>query len=89
LLKEVHTLHKIRNDIQHDSRVPSDDDISRQRYTIRRLFDEVCFTVFEIDKAFNEKRYNHCVLFSNFIINYHIDYIALSIKRSIKLLIGW
>lgn len=47
LLKEIESLHKMRNDVQHDTRIPSDDDVSRYSFLPRYLLDEICATVFD------------------------------------------
>ena len=96
LLKEIESLHKMRNDMQHDTRIPSDDDISRYTLIPRYLLDEISVTVFdskitfesisltsivnskvekiiitELDKAFEIKRFDLCVYFANYLIDYH------------------
>ncbi len=104
-MKEIESLHKTRNDVQHDSKIPSDDDLSRYIFTTMYLLDEICATVFEnkvtfetislafiiqseiekiilyeMDKAIESKRYGHCVLFAEFVINYHKGLIQKKIQ---------
>jgi len=46
-IDEVASLHKLRNDVQHHSSIPSEQEVSRHKTTIRLFFDEVCQKVYE------------------------------------------
>lgn len=71
LLREIESLHKIRNDVQHDSRIPSDDDVSRFTITVKYLLDEICATIF-----LNQVTFESISL--TFIIDSQIERIILS-----------
>jgi hypothetical protein len=44
---EVVSLHKLRNDVQHQGNIPSEQEVSRHKTTIRLFFDEVCQKVYD------------------------------------------
>lgn len=46
-IDEVVSLHKLRNDVQHHSNIPSEQEVSRHKTTIRLFFDEVCQKIYE------------------------------------------
>jgi hypothetical protein len=46
-IDEIVSLHKLRNGVQHDSNIPSEQEVSRHKTTIRLFFDEVCQKVYE------------------------------------------
>lgn len=46
-LSEVLSLHKLRNDVQHHSLIPSKQEVARHVITVRSFFDEICSKVYE------------------------------------------
>lgn len=46
-IDEVVSLHKLRNDVQHHGNIPSEQEVSRHKTTIRLFFDEVCQKIYE------------------------------------------
>jgi hypothetical protein len=46
-IDEVISLHKLRNDVQHHGNIPSEQEVSRHKTTIRLFFDEVCQKVYD------------------------------------------
>jgi len=44
---EALSLHKLRNDVQHQSQIPSQHDVERHVITARFFFDEVCLKVYD------------------------------------------
>jgi hypothetical protein len=53
-IDEVYSLHKLRNDVQHHSNIPSEQEVSRHKTTIRLFFDEVC-----------QKAYDNTILYDD------------------------
>lgn len=71
LIKEIESLHKTRNDVQHDCRIPSDDDLSRYTHTIKYLIDEICDSIFDNKVTFD-------IISLTFIVNSEIEKIIFS-----------
>jgi len=46
-LDEVSALHKLRNDVQHQSVIPSEHEVSRHEINVRLFFEEVCKDVYD------------------------------------------
>lgn len=44
---EVLSLHKLRNDVQHHSLIPSYEEVRRHLITVRSFFDEVCLKAYD------------------------------------------
>jgi len=53
-LDEIVSLHKLRNDVQHQSVIPSEQEVSRHKITARLFFDEVCRNVYSGVISFDE-----------------------------------
>lgn len=53
-LDEIVSLHKLRNDVQHQSLIPSEQEVSRHQTTLRLFFDEVCKNVYDGAISFGE-----------------------------------
>src|SRR6266851_2425099 len=53
LLSAIQDLHKLRNNVQHHGMVPSPQDITRHRNTIRYFFDEVCDVIYDGEIAYD------------------------------------
>jgi hypothetical protein len=51
---EVVSLHKLRNDVQHHSNIPSEQEVSRHKTTIRLFFDEVCQIVYDSGISYDD-----------------------------------
>ena len=41
-LQEVKNLHELRNNVQHNSSIPSQQDVIRHKDTIQKIFDDIC-----------------------------------------------
>jgi hypothetical protein len=46
-IDEVISLHRLRNDVQHQSNIPSEQEVSRHKTTVRLFFEEVCQKVYD------------------------------------------
>lgn len=46
-ISEVLALHKLRNDVQHHSLIPSKQEVARHVITVRSFFDEICSRVYD------------------------------------------
>jgi len=46
-MSEVLSLHKLRNDVQHHSLIPSKQEVARHVITVRSFFDEICSKVYD------------------------------------------
>lgn len=51
---ELESLHKLRNDVQHNSLIPSQSEVDRHLITTRVFFDEICSKVYDDEIRFDE-----------------------------------
>jgi len=53
-VEEVVSLHKLRNDVQHHGNIPSEQEVSRHKTTVRLIFDEVCQKVYNSATSYDD-----------------------------------
>ena len=53
-IDEIESLHKIRNDVQHNTNIPSAQDVSRHKITVKLFFDEICKNVYNNSISYDD-----------------------------------
>ena len=46
IISEINNLHKLRNEVQHNTSIPSPQDINRHELNVRSFFDDICKNVY-------------------------------------------